>query len=130
MLASLYPIILALHIGCVAASGSLFLFRGIAAVRGSALAWHPRLRRLSHLIDSLLLLAAIGLMQILHQYPLQQAWLSTKVLLLLLYIALGMVALRQSLARTPRALALLGAVLVFVTIIGVALHHQALGWLA
>jgi uncharacterized membrane protein SirB2 len=56
---------------------------------GKAGANHPILARLSYVIDSMFLVAAILLTLIIHQYPFVQAWLTVKVLLLPLYVVLG-----------------------------------------
>jgi uncharacterized membrane protein SirB2 len=129
MLATHYPQIRFLHIACVTLSGGLFALRGILHIANFAVANHRALRLLSYIVDTLLLLAAILLTVILHQYPFVNAWLTTKVLLLILYIALGTIVLKR--ARTPvgRSAALLGALATFAYIIGVAVTHQPLGWL-
>ena len=47
------------------------------------------LRYLSYTIDTVLLTAALMLATILHQYPFVHAWLTVKVLLLVVYVVLG-----------------------------------------
>ena len=96
-----FPQILAVHVGTVAVSGSLFALRGAARMAGWPVANHPALRCFSYLNDTLLLTAAILLTLIVHQYPLLDAWLTVKVLLLAVYIVLGVIALRRG--RSPRA---------------------------
>ena len=129
MLASHYPEIRLLHIGCVAFSGTLFTVRGAMRVADIAAANHRALRWLSYTVDTALLLAAILLTLIVHQYPFVNAWLTAKLLLLPLYIALGVIALKR--ARTPagRLAAYLAALLTFVMIVGVAVEHEPAGWL-
>jgi len=129
MLASHYAAIRLLHIGCVALSGGLFTIRGLALLGGASVANHWAVRISSYLIDTALLGAAILLMLILHQYPFVDAWLTTKVLLLLLYIALGIIALRRARTRLGRGLALLAALLTFGFMIGVAITRHPAGWL-
>ncbi|HET7837903.1 MAG TPA: SirB2 family protein [Steroidobacteraceae bacterium] len=129
MLASHYPEIRLLHIGCVAFSGTLFTVRGAMRIADIAGANHRALRWLSYTVDTALLLAAILLTLIVHQYPFVNAWLTAKLLLLPLYIALGVIALKR--ARTPagRLAAYLAALLTFVMIVGVAVEHEPAGWL-
>ncbi len=129
MLASHFATIRLVHITCVAFSGSLFCFRGLLRIAGIRAANHRLLRLTSYVIDTTLLVAAILLTLILHQYPFTDAWLTTKLLLLALYIVLGTYALKR--ARTPsgRIIALCGALLTFVYIVGVAITHQPAGWL-
>lgn len=124
MLAVYYSDIRLLHVTCAALSGTLFTVRAVLHIRGGALAHHGAVRATSYLIDTTLLLAAVLLMGILHQYPLVNSWLTAKVLLVVLYIVLGITALRW--ARTPlgRSLALCAALATFGAIIVVAvLHH-------
>ncbi len=130
MLAARYPEILLLHVACVALSGSLFAVRGVLRIRHSALANHPLVRAASYLVDTVLLFAAVLLTLILHQYPLVDGWLTAKVLWLLVYIALGMVALRRARTAAGRAAAFAAALAVFALIIGIAVAHRPAGWLA
>jgi uncharacterized membrane protein SirB2 len=129
MLASHFATIRLVHITCVALSGSLFCFRRLLRIAGIRAANHRLLRLTSYVIDTTLLVAAILLTLILHQYPFTDAWLTTKLLLLMLYIVLGTYALKR--ARTPsgRIIALGGALLTFAYIVGVAITHQPAGWL-
>jgi len=129
MLASHYLQILHLHIGCVVASGSLFTARGLLRIANSPMANHRALRILSYVIDTALLIAAILLTLILHQYPFENGWLTTKVLLLIVYIGLGTIALKRARTAARRSVAVLAALLVFAFIIGVAVTHQPAGWL-
>ena len=124
-----YPQIKFAHVLCVILSGSLFALRGMMMLAGSRLANHPAMRYLSYAIDTTLLTAALMLITILHQYPFVQAWLTVKVLLLVLYIVLGVFALRRGRTRRIRAICYVAALVVFASIIGVALAHNPLGWL-
>jgi uncharacterized membrane protein SirB2 len=90
---------------------------------------HRLLRYSSYVIDTTLLVAAILLTLILHQYPFTDAWLTTKFLLLVLYIVLGTFALKSACTLPGRAIAFLCALLTFAYIIGVAITHQPAGWL-
>ena len=124
-----YPQIKFVHVLCVILSGSLFALRGMMMLAGSRLANHAALRYLSYAIDSALLTAALMLITILHQYPFVQVWLTVKVLLLVVYIVLGVFALRRGRTWRIRAICYLAALVVFASIIGVALAHNPLGWL-
>src|SRR6476469_5534879 len=124
-----YPQIKLVHVGAVIASGSLFAARGSLMLARSPLANHAALRYLSYAIDSTLLTAALMLVTILHQYPFVQAWLTVKVLLLLVYIVLGVFALRRGRTRVTRLVCYFAALLVYALIVGVALAHDPRGWL-
>ncbi len=129
MLTAHYQQILLLHVSCVALSGTLFTFRGALRIGGLPVANHRALRILSYLIDTTLLVAAILLTLVLHQYPFVNAWLTTKLLLLVLYIGLGTMALKHARTTAGRVAALIAALATFAFIIGVAITHQPAGWL-
>jgi uncharacterized membrane protein SirB2 len=129
MLSSHYLAIRLLHIGCVAFSATLFTARGLMRIADLAIANHVALRWLSYVVDTGLLGAAILLTLIVHQYPLVNGWLTVKVILLLLYIALGSIALRYARTRMGRSVAFVAAIVTFAYIVGVALAHDAAGWL-
>ena len=87
------------------------------------------IRVVPHIIDTTLLASAIALAVILRQYPLAVGWLTAKLLALLCYIGLGMIALRFGRTRGVRLLAWLAAQGVFFYIVAVALTHNPLPWL-
>ena len=124
-----YPQIKFAHVLCVILSGSLFALRGLMMLAGSRFTNHAALRYLSYAIDTTLLTAALMLITILHQYPFVQAWLTVKVLLLVVYIVLGVFALRRGRTRRVRAACYVIALVVFASIVGVALTHNPLSWL-
>ncbi|MGH8114292.1 MAG: SirB2 family protein [Rhodanobacteraceae bacterium] len=126
-MAAWYLQILWTHIGCVIASGSLFFTRGCMMLARLPAANHIVLRRISVVIDSLLLAAAVVLTTIIHQYPFVQAWLTVKVLLLVAYIVLGAFALRRGRTLAVRATCFAAALVVFLFIISVAYAHNPLG---
>jgi uncharacterized membrane protein SirB2 len=130
MLASHYLALRHLHIGCVIVSGSLFALRGLLRITDVAIVNHWAMRVTSYLIDIVLLIAAIMLTLVVHQYPLVHAWLTVKMLLLVLYILLGFIALKRARTRRGRFMALLAALLAFGLMIGVAVRHNPAGWLA
>lgn len=130
MLVSHYAELRLLHIGCVALSGALFTVRGLLRIGGRAPANHRALRMTSYVIDTTLLGAAITLTLIVHQYPFVDAWLTAKTLLLVLYIALGIVALKHARTRSGRIAALVAALATFGMMIGVAITHHPAGWLS
>ena len=128
---SLYLLIKQLHIATAAVSIGLFVVRlYLIAKRPSALSqrW---LRLTPHINDSLLLGFAITLAIWSAQYPLQQQWLTAKVLALIVYIALASIALGSF--RRQRGNTLLygsAAIITFAYMAGVALARSPLSWLA
>ncbi len=129
MIGEFYPQIKWVHVSCVVLSGGLFALRGLLAVTGSAHANHAVLRHLSYVIDTTLLAAALLLASIIHQWPFVQPWLTTKVLLLLAYIALGVIALRPGKAGPVRLACFVAALIVYSFIISVAITHDSRGFL-
>ena len=73
-----------------------------------------------HIVDTVLLTSAIALAVKIEQDPINDSWLSAKVAGLLIYIALGMLALRFGKTRQVRILAWIGAQFVFFYIVLVA----------
>ena len=122
-----YPQIKAVHVAAVIASGTLFLLRGFAVQLGAKWAMAAPLRYLSYSIDTVLLTAALMLVTIVHQYPFAQGWLTAKVLLLIVYVALGSFALKRGRTRAVRISCWIAALLVYLFIIGIARAHSPLG---
>ncbi len=112
------------HMTCAALSGSLFLLRGVWMLRDAPQLSQRWVRIAPHVIDSCLLGSAITMVVWSGQYPFAQAWLGAKVIALLLYIGLGMVALKRGRTRTIRVVALAGALLTFAYIVAVALTRH------
>ncbi len=111
------------HVAAVVVSFVLFTTRGFWMVTDSPLL-HTRFARVvPHVVDTVLLASAIGLIVILRQYPFVQPWLTAKVLGLLVYIGLGTIALKRG--RTPaiRIAALVSAIVVFLWIVATARGH-------
>ncbi|MBS0569962.1 MAG: SirB2 family protein [Proteobacteria bacterium] len=126
-MAAHYLLIKSIHIWCVALSGSLFTLRGMMMLGGSVRVYHPALKYLSYLIDTTLLTAAVLLTLIIHQYPFVQSWLTAKVLLLVVYIVLGVFALRRGRSRSGRAGFFVAALAVYLFIVSIAIAHDPWG---
>lgn len=124
-----YPHLKHLHMLAVALSGLLFLARGIAVQLNARWAMAAPVRFTSYGIDTVLLLSAIALAALLGQYPFVHAWLTVKVLLLVVYIVLGVFALKRGRTRAIRLVCLLAALAVYAFIISVARTHHPLGFL-
>ena len=124
-----YPQIKLVHIVLVLISGSIFSLRGLLMLAGSAHSGHPLLKWTSYINDSLLLTAGLLLMTITQQYPGAQAWLSVKLGLLVVYIVLGVFALRRGRTRRSRGMFFFAALGVYVLMISIAISHQPMGLL-
>ncbi len=116
------------HVGCVLLSYALFVLRGAWMLRGSAILQQRWVRVVPHVVDSLLLASAITLAVLLEISPFAAPWLMSKIVALLLYIALGTLAIRRGKTRAIRLTAWLAAQAVFGYIVAVALTHDPLPW--
>jgi uncharacterized membrane protein SirB2 len=118
------------HVSLVGASALLFAARGLAVLAGQAWPMRAAVRRASVAIDSALLAAAIALWAMLGLHPLRDAWLGSKLVLLVAYIVLGSLALKRAPSRRARALCLVAALAVLATMVSVALTRNPWGWIA
>lgn len=117
------------HIGFVLASGGLFALRGLCVQLGQRWPMQRAVRRLSVLVDTLLLATGVSLLWILKLNPVTTGWIATKLVLLVVYIVLGVVALHRARRRRTRLLAWVAALAVFGFIYSVARAHHPLGLL-
>ena len=107
-----------------------FVLRGYWMLIESEKLQHPVTRVAPHIIDTVFLLAGVGLIWLLRLQPLQQPWLLAKFTGLIVYVLLGAVAIRRGPTKRIRTMALAGAVAVFAYIVGVALTRSPLSWLS
>ena len=130
-----YATLKLIHKGAVGISFTGFAARGIGLWRGASWVRHPLTRRLPHLVDTVLLLSALGMLWTVRLSPWALPWLKAKLLGLLVYIALGAIALspaRWDPPRKPSAISVLswiGALAVYVYIVSVAITKSARGLL-
>jgi uncharacterized membrane protein SirB2 len=121
-----YLALKAVHVGCVIASYSLFVLRGVWMLRGSDMLQRRWVRTVPHVVDTALLASAITLAMTIRQYPFVSSWLTAKVAGLVLYIVLGTIALKRGRSRARRLSAWIAAQLVFFYIVAVAVTHTPL----
>lgn len=98
-----------------------FFLRGLLMINESYLLQARITRIAPHIIDTALLISAIVLAAQWGWTALQQPWLIAKIIALLAYIGLGLIALREGRAMVVRIGAWLGAMAVFAYIVSVAL---------
>jgi uncharacterized membrane protein SirB2 len=94
-----YPDLKLIHVALAALSIGLFVLRGCWRMADSPRLRRPWVRRLPHLVDTLLLASGVGLAYWSGQSPLAQPWLGAKIAALAAYIALGSIAIKYG--RTP-----------------------------
>ena len=122
-----YATLKLLHQGTVAISVTGFVLRGLGSFFDAAWAGGRLARTLPHAVDTLLLLSALALAWMLRLTPGAAPWLAAKIAGLLIYIGLGMLALRPGRPLALRIGAWLAALLVFGWIVSVALSKNPLG---
>ena len=113
-----------IHISSVACSYALFFLRGIWNINGSPIMSQRWIKIVPHVVDTLLIVSAIALAISIHQYPSVDAWLTAKVIGLLLYIVFGFIAFRYGRSKIVRLSAWIMAQLVFIYIVLVAISHN------
>lgn len=116
-----------LHLGCALLSIAGFALRGYWALRSDPRLTSRVARTLPHLVDSLLLGSAIGMLLIWRTSPLDIPWVTAKILALFLYIGLGLMVMRFAKTGLGRLVAYLAALLTAAYIVSVAVTHSPLG---
>jgi uncharacterized membrane protein SirB2 len=119
-----------IHVTFAALSFSGFFIRGIWMLRDSLLLKQRWVRIAPQVVDTVLLASAIALAVQWRLSPLDQPWLMAKIIALVVYIGVGLVALRLGRTKTVRAAAWVLGMLIFAYIVSVAVTRSALGWLA
>jgi len=115
-----------IHMGLALLSVTLFFIRGLWMMADSPLPQRRLVKIAPHIIDTLLLLSAIVLVVQTRQYPWEHSWLAAKIIALLVYIGIGLVAMRLGRSKQIRGFAWLLALLVFAYMLLVAIHRNPL----
>jgi uncharacterized membrane protein SirB2 len=108
-----------IHMSTAAISLGGFMIRGIWAINGIDQLQKKWLRVAPHINDTIFLLSGITLAIQIGQYPFINAWLTVKVLALLVYILLGVMVLRVD-SKPVKSVAFLSAITIFIYIVLVA----------
>jgi uncharacterized membrane protein SirB2 len=125
-----YTLLRLLHIATVYVTLALFLLRGVWMLQDSPRLKQRWVRILPHVNDTLLLIAAIGLVVVAELDPLKQPWIMAKIIGLLAYIGLGTLALKRGRTKSIRIKAFIAALGVFAYIVAVAVTKQVMPGLA
>ncbi len=123
-----YTLLKMIHVSSVLISFTLFFLRGVWLIRDSEILRQRWVKILPHIVDTILLTSAVALAIAIQQNPLEHTWLAAKVLGLLVYIGLGLIAMRFGKTRKMRIIAWLAAQCVFVYIVLVALTKNPALW--
>jgi uncharacterized membrane protein SirB2 len=122
-----YPQIRQFHIFVALLSGAIFAVRGAFVLAGARWPQALPVKWLSYAVDTALLTAALMLLTILPWAMFSNGWLLTKLALIVVYVVLGVFALRRGRTRRTRALCYALALLVFGAVYGIARAHHPLG---
>jgi uncharacterized membrane protein SirB2 len=128
-MAEYYLQLRAAHIGLALLSVAIFIVRGGLVLTDSPARDTPWLKYPSYCIDTLLLTAALMLTTVIREYPFMTGWLTSKVVLLVVYVLLGSIALKRGRTRSVRAVAFVAALLTVGFLFTVARAHHPLGFL-
>ena len=126
----MYVTIKYVHVIAAAATISGFILRGIWMLKASPHLQHPAAKIAPHILDTVFLLAGLGLLWLLRLNPLAQPWLLAKFAGLFAYVLLGMLAIRRGPTRRIRTIAFVSAMTAFAYVVGVAIAKSPLSWLA
>lgn len=118
-----------LHVTTVYITVILFVLRGFWMVFQPAMLQKRWVRIVPHVNDTILLLSAIALTILIQQYPFVHGWLTAKVIGLIVYIGLGLIALRFGKTRGIRIAAFIGALITIAYIYNVAKTHNPMPWM-
>lgn len=119
-----YEIVKYIHVTAIILSISGFLVRVNLQLNDSPYQTKYWFKKLPHKVDTILLASALTMVYIMGVNPLTTSWISEKIIGLLIYILLGMVALRWGKTKTVKKVAASAAVIVFAYIVYVA-HYKA-----
>lgn len=118
-----------IHISCVVLSFSGFFLRGVWMLSDSAMLQKKWVKIFPHIVDTTLLSSALIMLYTRQWSVLDHQWLQVKIFALLLYIGLGMLALKPGRSKAARAGAWLAGLLVFAFIVSVAFTKSVSGFL-
>lgn len=124
---SAYLLVKTLHVACVVLSLSGFAARGALMLAESPWLNARWVRVAPHVVDTVLLASAAWLSWFLQQYPFVHGWLTAKIVGLLAYIGLGMVALRRGRSKRVRTVFFVLALAAAGYVVSVALTRDAAG---
>ena len=122
-----YYLIKHVHVTSAALSLIFFVTRAWWSVTGSGLLQTRFARIAPHIIDTILLVFGVILAAMIGP---AQPWILAKIVALVLYIGVGTIAIKRGKTPRTRAMAALIAVAIFFYIVGVAIRHDPLSWLA
>ncbi len=99
-----------LHLTAIALSLLFLILQVVSHLLDSKMKDAKWLKILPHIINTVLILTAIGLCVSLAQYPFVHAWVTSKLIGLVAYVLLALVAVKWARTNAMRVFALIGAI--------------------
>lgn len=124
-----YPQVKWTHVHAVMCSGAIFTVRAGAALLGARWPRHWLPKYTSYTVDTILLTSATMLFSMLPGALFANGWLTVKLALVVLYVVLGILAMRPKRSRGQRLGFYIAALATFAFIYGIARMHNPAGWL-
>jgi len=125
-----YATVKLVHQSAVALSVTGFFVRGVASFAGAGWVRSTAAKSLPHVVDTVLLFSALTLAWMLRLTPGDAPWLLAKIVGLVVYVGLGVVALRPAGSIAVRATAWVAALATVGWIVSVAITKNPRGFLA
>jgi uncharacterized membrane protein SirB2 len=124
-----YSVLKIIHQTAVALSFVGFFARGVGMIRASSWIESRWARTWPHVVDTVLLASALGLIWMLRVSPFALPWITAKIVGLVIYIVLGSIALRYGRSKRVRIAAWFAAMTTFAYIVSVAVTKDPSGFL-
>ena len=118
------------HISFAILSIAGFALRGFWMFRQSTNLDWAVVRIAPHVVDSVFLITGIWLLVLLQLNVAEQSWLIAKFVALILYIVLGVIALKRGRTMQIRTAAFAAALATYLYMAGVALNKSPASWMA
>ncbi|URI07919.1 SirB2 family protein [Aquincola tertiaricarbonis] len=125
-----YTTVKLVHQGAVVLSVAGFFARAWASLAGAGWVRSRVAKTVPHVVDTVLLLSALSLAWLLRLDPRDAPWLTAKIVGLVVYVALGVVALRPGRPLWVRATAWMAALAIVGWIVSVAITKSPFGFFA
>ena len=125
----MYASLKLLHVTLATVSIAGFLLRAWWSIHESALLQTRLARTLPHIVDTLFLLAGIGMIVSASLPVAELTWLHANFAGLILYILAGTIAIKRGRTREIRVMATVLAVGLFAWVVGISVRKSPLSWL-
>lgn len=106
----MYMLVKHLHLTLISISLALFILRFYWRLKDAPHLQRKWVRVLPHVVDTLLLVSAATLCVLIAQYPFVDLWVTEKLFAVLLYILMGLVALKLGRTTAMRWVGFIGAI--------------------